>query len=129
VGAADREEVDVLGAARRLGGEGETLLVVRILIAVDLPALERPAKAISGTCVRGRSRSWLTVEKKRACQSLDMGGERLVEAKKATKEAVRKQSYCTIGSYLSSATTAAGHEHGRCTVHKNYCFNFFRVLE
>src|SRR6476619_371144 len=47
---------------------------VRMLIAVDLPALERPAKAISGTCVRGRSRSWLTVVKKRACQSLDMGG-------------------------------------------------------
>src|SRR6185295_14292896 len=50
----------------------------RMLIAVDLPALERPAKAISGTVVRGRSRRWLTVVKKRACQSLDMG--------KATKE-------------------------------------------
>jgi hypothetical protein len=51
-----------------------------MLIAVDLPALERPAKAISGTCVAGKSRSWLTVVKKRACQSLDME-----EAKVATK--------------------------------------------
>src|SRR6476661_10137537 len=42
------------------------------LIAVDLPALERPAKAISGTRVPGRSRRWLTVVKKRACQSWDM---------------------------------------------------------
>ena len=42
-------------------------------MAVDLPALERPAKAISGTVVSGRSRNWLTVVKKRACQSLDMG--------------------------------------------------------
>jgi hypothetical protein len=41
-------------------------------MAVDLPALERPANAISGTCVSGKSRKWLTVVKKRACQSLDM---------------------------------------------------------
>jgi hypothetical protein len=42
--------------------------------------LERPANAISGTCVDGKSRNWLTVVKKRACQSLDMG-----EAKETTK--------------------------------------------
>src|SRR5690606_30812462 len=47
--------------------------LVRILIAVDLPAFERPAKAISGTCVSGKSRSWLTVVKNRACHNLDIG--------------------------------------------------------
>ncbi|MNT27135.1 hypothetical protein D3C72_1627510 [compost metagenome] len=38
----------------------------RMLMAVDLPALERPANATSGTAVAGRSRRWFTVMKKRA---------------------------------------------------------------
>src|ERR1700748_1413825 len=44
----------------------------RRLIAVDLPALGRTAKAIAGTADSGRSRRSLTVVKKRACQSRDM---------------------------------------------------------
>src|SRR5690348_17298897 len=47
----------------------------RMLIAVDLPGLERPANAISGTCVFGKSRRWFTVVKKRACQSSDIDDE------------------------------------------------------
>ena len=45
------------------------------LIADDLPAFERPAKAISGTLYFGKSCSRLTVVKKRACQSTDMGDQ------------------------------------------------------
>ena len=41
-------------------------------MAVDLPALERPANATSGTAVAGRSRRWLTVIKKRAWCKRDM---------------------------------------------------------
>src|SRR3982074_2373934 len=67
----------------------------RILIAVDLPALERPAKAISGTCVFGKSRRWFAVVKKRACQSRDIEwGEN------AAKEAKMPESYCTIRGYV-----------------------------
>jgi hypothetical protein len=37
-----------------------------VLIAVDLPALLRPTKAISGSPVSGSWSSWLAVVKKRA---------------------------------------------------------------
>src|SRR5471030_2697324 len=66
----------------------------KMLMAVDLPALERPAKAISGTVVSGRSRSWLTVVKNRACQSLDMRWGKLQQ-----KGAKTPESYCTIRGY------------------------------
>ncbi len=39
---------------------------VRTLIAVDLPALERPTKAISGSSLTGNSESLLAVVRKRA---------------------------------------------------------------
>src|SRR5690349_24610121 len=38
----------------------------RMLMAVDFPAFDRPAKATSGCGVGGKSRKWLTVVKKRA---------------------------------------------------------------
>src|SRR3954467_8146540 len=66
----------------------------RMLMAVDLPALERPAKEISGTVVSGRSRNWLTVVKKRACQSLDMGWGKMQQ-----KGANMLESYCTMSGY------------------------------
>src|SRR5258705_10915764 len=68
--------------------------LVRMLMAVDLPAFERPAKAISGACVSGKSRSWLTVVKKRACQSLDMGWGEMQQ-----KGANMLESYCTMSGY------------------------------
>ena len=37
-----------------------------MLMAVDLPALERPTKAISGSSVAGNWSSWLAVVRKRA---------------------------------------------------------------
>ena len=42
-------------------------------MAVDLPALERPAKATSGVKVAGRSRRWLTVVKNRDWCNRGMG--------------------------------------------------------
>jgi hypothetical protein len=46
---AQRKQVDVLGAARLAGCEGQLLLLRQVLMQVDLPAFERPTKAISGT--------------------------------------------------------------------------------
>ena len=39
---------------------------VRVLMQVDLPALERPTKAISGTVSGGRNCNWGAVVRKRA---------------------------------------------------------------
>jgi hypothetical protein len=61
---AQRKQVDVLGAAGLLGSESQLLLLGQM--AVDLPALERPTKAISGTSTLGSWLSWAAVVKKRA---------------------------------------------------------------
>ena len=46
---------------------------VSTLIVVDLPAFERPAKAISGIPAPGRSVSFAADVKKRADSKMDMG--------------------------------------------------------
>src|SRR6478672_1666414 len=68
-----------------------------MLMAVDLPALERPANAISGTCVFGKSRRLFTVVKKRACQSRD------IDRRKYGMGGKMPESYCTIRGYVYCA--------------------------
>ena len=71
------------------------------LIALDLPAFERPAKATSGNLYFGKSCSRLTVVKKRACQSTDMG-----EAG-GRNEAMNRQEICGIS--VMYQTSPRGH--------------------
>jgi hypothetical protein len=49
--------------------------------------------------VSGNSRNWLTVVKKRACQSLDMGMGEMQQ-----KGANMLESYCTMSSYEAALT-------------------------
>jgi hypothetical protein len=60
-----------------------------------------------------------------------MKGVRESKAKKATEKAVRKQSYCTIGSYLSSANPANWRQDTSmaAALYTRIIVNFFRVLE
>jgi cytochrome c553 len=51
---AQLEQVDRLGASGGLGAKARRFCCVSVLMQVDLPALERPTKAISGTSRRGQ---------------------------------------------------------------------------
>ena len=64
--AADlAEEVELLRAARRVRGPRQRLAAAsRALIRLDLPTLERPAKAISWPTMGGRSSTWVEAQTK-----------------------------------------------------------------
>ena len=69
---ADVEEVELLRPPRRVGGAGEAVAVGQRLSSDDLPTLERPAKAISGTVGIGQE-----LQLRRRLQEGDRPGKEL----------------------------------------------------